>query len=212
MDNSFYKDLLNNNEKWVKEKVSEKPDFFTELAKGQNPQLLWIGCADSRVPANQIVGTEPGEIFVHRNIANLVVHSDLNMLSVVEYAVNVLKVKHIIVCGHYGCGGVQAAMGDNSYGIIDNWLINIKDVYHNHESDLNKLEKEEQRFDRLVDLNVYEQVQNLAKTTIVQNAWKNNQNLKIHGWVYELKTGKIKDLNIEMKNSSDLNKIYKFDL
>ncbi|MEN8125796.1 MAG: carbonate dehydratase [Bacteroidota bacterium] len=212
MDNSFYKDLLNNNEKWVKEKVSEKPDFFTELAKGQNPQLLWIGCADSRVPANQIVGTEPGEIFVHRNIANLVVHSDLNMLSVVEYAVNVLKVKHIIVCGHYGCGGVQAAMGDNSYGIIDNWLINIKDVYHNHESDLNKLEKEEERFDRLVDLNVYEQVQNLAKTTIVQNAWKNNQNLKIHGWVYELKTGKIKDLNIEMKNSSDLNKIYKFDL
>ena len=212
MDNSFYKNLFKNNEKWVQKQLSNDPEFFNNLSKGQNPQLLWIGCADSRVPANEIIGASSGEVFVHRNIANLVVPNDLNILSVVEYAVNVLKIKHIIVCGHYGCGGVQAAMGDNSYGIIDNWLINIKDVYHNHENDLNKLKKEDERFDRLVELNVYEQVQNLAKTTIVQKAWKKDQKLYIHGWVYELKTGKIKDLNIDMNNSSDQNKIYKFDL
>jgi carbonic anhydrase len=144
MASQFYKKLIDNNTKWVQEKTSENPDFFKELSKGQQPPLLWIGCADSRVPPNQIVGTDPGEIFVHRNIANLVVHNDLNMLSVLEYAVNVLKVKHVIVCGHYGCGGVQAAMGDHSYGIIDNWLINIKDVYHNHKNELNKLEKEDE--------------------------------------------------------------------
>lgn len=212
MASQFYKKLIDNNTKWVQEKTSENPDFFKELSKGQQPPLLWIGCADSRVPPNQIVGTDPGEIFVHRNIANLVVHNDLNMLSVLEYAVNVLKVKHVIVCGHYGCGGVQAAMGDHSYGIIDNWLINIKDVYHNHKNELNKLEKEDERFDRLVELNVHEQVQNLAKTTIVQSAWKNKQDLKIHGWIFELETGKIKDLNIDMNTNKDLNKIFKFDL
>ncbi len=212
MASQFYKKLIDNNTKWVHEKISKNPDFFNKLAKGQQPPLLWIGCADSRVPPNQIVGTDPGEIFVHRNIANLVVHNDLNMLSVLEYAVNVLKVKHVIVCGHYGCGGVQAAMGDHSYGIIDNWLINIKDVYHNHKNELNKLEKEDERFDRLVELNVHEQVQNLAKTTIVQSAWKNKQDLKIHGWIFELETGKIKDLNIDMNTNKDLNKIFKFDL
>ncbi len=212
MASQFYKKLIDNNTKWVQEKTLENPDFFKELSKGQQPPLLWIGCADSRVPPNQIVGTDPGEIFVHRNIANLVVHNDLNMLSVLEYAVNVLKVKHVIVCGHYGCGGVQAAMGDHSYGIIDNWLINIKDVYHNHKNELNKLEKEDERFDRLVELNVHEQVQNLAKTTIVQSAWKNKQDLKIHGWIYELETGNIKDLNIDMNANKDLNKIFKFDL
>ncbi len=212
MASQFYKKLIDNNTKWVQEKTLENPDFFKELSKGQQPPLLWIGCADSRVPPNQIVGTDPGEIFVHRNIANLVVHNDLNMLSVLEYAVNVLKVKHVIVCGHYGCGGVQAAMGDHSYGIIDNWLINIKDVYHNHKNELIKLEKEDERFDRLVELNVHEQVQNLAKTTIVQSAWKNKQDLKIHGWIFELETGKIKDLNIDMNTNKDLNKIFKFDL
>ena len=212
MASQFYKKLIDNNTKWVHEKISKNPDFFKKLSKGQQPPLLWIGCADSRVPPNQIVGTDPGEIFVHRNIANLVVHNDLNMLSVLEYAVNVLKVKHVIVCGHYGCGGVQAAMGDHSYGIIDNWLINIKDVYHNHKNELNKLEKEDERFDRLVELNVHEQVQNLAKTTIVQSAWKNKQDLKIHGWIFELETGKIKDLNIDMNTNKDLNKIFKFDL
>ncbi len=212
MASQFYKKLIDNNTKWVQEKTLENPDFFKELSKGQQPPLLWIGCADSRVPPNQIVGADPGEIFVHRNIANLVVHNDLNMLSVLEYAVNVLKVKHVIVCGHYGCGGVQAAMGDHSYGIIDNWLINIKDVYHNHENDLNKIKKEEERFDRLVEINVHEQVQNLAKTTIVQNAWKNKQDLKIHGWIYELKTGNIKDLEIDMNNNSDLKNIFHYDL
>lgn len=212
MASQFYKKLIDNNTKWVQEKTLENPDFFKELSKGQQPPLLWIGCADSRVPPNQIVGADPGEIFVHRNIANLVVHNDLNMLSVLEYAVNVLKIKHVIVCGHYGCGGVQAAMGDHSYGIIDNWLINIKDVYHNHENDLNKIKKEEERFDRLVEINVHEQVQNLAKTTIVQNAWKNKQDLKIHGWIYELKTGNIKDLEIDMNNNSDLKNIFHYDL
>ncbi len=212
MSTELYKTLIENNKKWMESKLEIDSDYFTNLAKGQSPPLLWIGCADSRVPANEIIGAGPGKVFVHRNIANLVVLSDLNMLSVLEYAVNVLKVKHIIVCGHYGCGGVQAAMGDHSYGIIDNWLINIKDVYHNHKNDLNKLENEEERFDRLVELNVHEQVQNLAKTTIVQNAWKNKQDLKIYGWIFELKTGKIKDLNIGMNNASDLNNIFKFDL
>lgn len=210
MDKSFYQNLFRKNENWVEKKLSDNPDFFKKSATNQQPPLLWIGCADSRVPPNQIIEADPGEIFVHRNIANLVVLSDLNMLSVLAYAVNVLKVKHVIVCGHYGCGGVQAAMGDQSFGIIDDWLKNIKDVYHNHKNELDKFEKEDQRFNRLVELNVYEQVQNLTKTTIVQNAWKNKQNLQIHGWIYELNTGKIKDLKIDKNKNLDIDTNYKF--
>ncbi len=180
----FYKKIIENNKKWVEEKLQISPDFFNNLAEGQNPPLLWIGCSDSRVPANEIIGAEPGEVFVHRNIANMVVHSDMNMLSVLDYAVNALKVKHVIVCGHYGCGGVKAAMGNSSIGIIDNWIRHIKDVYRFHHKELDAIEDEKLRFNRFVELNVKEQVLDLAKTSIVQSAWKNGQELSIHGWVY----------------------------
>jgi len=209
---SYYKSLLDNNKKWVEEKLSEDSKFFKNLAKGQNPPILWIGCADSRVPANQIIGAQPGEVFVHRNIANLVVHTDMNMLSVLDYAVNVLKVDHVIVCGHYGCGGVQAAMTNNSFGIIDNWIRHLKDVYRFHNEELDEIENEKEKFDRFVELNVVEQVYDLAKTSIVQNAWKNNNNLSIHGWVYALHNGLIKDLNVTFNNDSQLNETYKLIL
>ena len=212
MEKSFYKTLFENNEKWITEQLDRDPEFFNNLAKGQSPKLLWIGCADSRVPANQIIGMPPGEVFVHRNIANMVVHSDMNMLSVLDYAVNVLKVEHIIVCGHYGCGGVQAAMSNNSYGVIDNWIRHIKDVYRFHQDELDGIDNENTKFDRFVELNVVEQVYDLAKTSIVQNAWKNNQELRIHGWVYSLHTGKINDLKLNFKNNSELNDVYKLDL
>ena len=170
-----YEKLLLQNKSWVTEKIDQDENYFIHLAELQKPEFLWIGCSDSRVPANEVTNTEPGEIFVHRNIANLVVNTDLNMLSVLKYAVEVLKVKHIIVCGHYGCGGVKAAFSNHSLGLIDKWLRNIKDVYRIHQDEINHIEGEEKKINRLVELNVQEQVMNLAKTSIVQNAWKHQQ-------------------------------------
>jgi carbonic anhydrase len=210
MEKSYQK-LLSNNKAWANEKTRVEPDFFDKLSKGQTPEYLWIGCSDSRVPANEITGTNPGEIFVHRNIANMVVHSDMNMLSVLSYAVEVLKVKHIIVCGHYGCGGVIAAMGNKQFGLIDNWLRHIKDVYRLHQSELDAITDIEERGRKLVELNVIEQVNDLGKTSIVQNAWKNKQDLHLHGWVYDINDGIINDLGVNIKGTDDMLAVYKFD-
>lgn len=207
-----YKVLLSNNKKWVVKQLSKDPDYFENLAKGQSPEYLWIGCSDSRVPANEVTGTNPGDIFVHRNIANMVVHSDMNFLSVLSYAVEVLKVKHIIVCGHYGCGGVLAAMGNKQFGLIDNWLRHIKDVYRTYYKELEAIEDKVERGNRFVEINVMEQVLGLGKTSIVQNAWKNNQPLHLHGWVYDLHSGLIKDLDVTIKGVTDLHDIYQFDI
>lgn len=211
MSKEFYKKLIDNNKEWVAQQTAQDPEFFTNLAKGQNPPLLWIGCADSRVPANQITGTKPGEVFVHRNIANMVIHTDMNMLSVLDYAVGALQVKHIIICGHYGCGGVQAAMSNKSLGLINNWVRHIKDVYKMNQEELNAISDEKARFDRMVELNVKEQVHDLAKTSIIQRAWKNGQDLQLHGWVYGLHDGLVKDLNVSMSNADNLEEVFKFD-
>ena len=205
------KNLLENNKNWVANKLAIDPTYFEKLSNSQNPEYLWIGCSDSRVPANQITGTLPGDIFVHRNIANMVVHSDMNMLSVLSYAVEVLKVKHIIVCGHYGCGGVLAAMENKQFGLIDNWLRHIKDVYRYHHKELDAIEDTTQRARRFVEVNVMEQVHDLCKTSIVQNAWKNNQPLHVHGWVYDIHDGIIKDLNVSFTCTKDLHKVYHLD-
>jgi carbonic anhydrase len=205
----IYKSLLEGNKHWVEEKLKEDPDFFNTLAKGQSPQVLWIGCSDSRVPANEITGTKPGDIFVHRNIANMVVHTDMNMLSVLDYAVNVLKVRHVIVCGHYGCGGVRAAMSNNQFGLIDNWLRTIKDVYRLHAEELDKIEDEEERFNRFVEINVMEQVFDLSKTSIIQNAWRERNSPYIHGWAYSLNTGLITDLGVTFDSTTKMPSIYK---
>ncbi len=204
----FYKKILDNNKKWVENKLAISPNYFKNLADGQNPPLLWIGCSDSRVPANEIIGAEPGEVFVHRNIANMVVHSDMNMLSVLDYAVNALKVKHVIVCGHYGCGGVRAAMGNSSIGIIDNWIRHIKDVYRFHQKELDAIENEKERFNKFVEINVKEQVMDLAKTSIVQNAWNSGQELTLHGWVYGLNDGYVTDLGVNFSCDKDLDDVY----
>jgi carbonic anhydrase len=206
-----YKRLLENNKEWVTKQLNINPDFFEDLAKGQSPEYLWIGCSDSRVPANEITGTKSGEIFVHRNIANMVVHSDMNMLSVLSYAVEVLKVKHVIVCGHYGCGGVNAAMGNKQFGLIDNWLRHLKDVYRIHAKELDGIESEVQRSRRFVEVNVMEQVLDLGKTSIVQNAWKTDQNLHLHGWVYDIRDGIIKDLDVTITGVQDLHNVYHLD-
>lgn len=206
-----YQILLQNNKDWVREQNEKNPSFFEQLSEGQNPEYLWIGCSDSRVPANQITGTVPGQIFVHRNIANMVVHSDMNMLSVLSYAVEVLKVKHVIVCGHYGCGGVIAAMGSKQFGLIDNWLRHIKDVYRYHHKELDSITSEVERARRFVELNVMEQVHDLGKTSIVQNAWMNDQQLHIHGWVYDIADGLIKDLGVTFRSTKDLHKVYHLD-
>lgn len=208
--NLFYR-LLDGNSKWVQERIQQDPMYFQKMAKGQSPKFLWIGCSDSRVPSNEITNTEPGEMFVHRNIANMVVHTDINLLSVLQYAVDVLKVKHVIVCGHYGCGGVMAAMGQKNYGLIDNWLRNIKDVYRIYEKELENIEDEEQKFNRLVELNVIEQVNNLSKTSVIQEAWKSDKFPILHAWVYDLSTGRIKNLNVNVE-SEDLSAIYRYDL
>jgi carbonic anhydrase len=208
---AFYKKLLDNNKSWVADKLAVDPDFFNKLAEGQSPPLLWIGCADSRVPANEIIGAKPGEVFVHRNIANMVVHSDMNVLSVLDYAVNALKVKHIIVCGHYGCGGVAAAMGNQPIGIIDNWIRHIKDVYRFHEDELNAITDKTDRFNRFVELNVVEQVFDLAKTSIVQAAWNSGQEVWIHGWVYGVGSGVVKDLDVSFKDNSQLKAVHRLD-
>jgi carbonic anhydrase len=208
----FYNQLLANNKQWVQSKLDKDPEYFKKLARGQKPPVLWIGCADSRVPANEIIGAEPGDVFVHRNIANMVVHSDMNMLSVLDYAVNVLEVKHIIVCGHYGCGGVQTAMTNKHVGLIDNWIRHIKDVYRFHQEELNAIADEKLRFNRFVELNVVEQVLDLAKTSIVQGAWERNQEVHVHGWVYDISDGLIKDLDITIRDNSSLSQVYQLDL
>lgn len=207
----FYKKILDNNKEWVESNLAKDPNYFKDLSNGQNPPLLWIGCSDSRVPANEITGTRAGEVFVHRNIANLVIHTDMNMLSVLDYAVNALKVKHVLVCGHYGCGGVKAAMGNESIGVIDNWIRNIKDVYRVHNEELSAIEDEDKKFNRMVELNVIEQVYNLAKTSIVQNAWNNGQELYLHGWVYGLNSGYVTDLNVNFSNNSELDTMFKLN-
>lgn len=207
----YYNQLLANNKAWVEKNLNEDPEFFSRLANGQQPPLLWIGCADSRVPANEIIGAQPGEVFVHRNIANMVVHTDMNMLSVLDYAVNVLKVKHVIVCGHYGCGGIKAAMTNQHFGLIDNWIRHIKDVYRFHQTELNAIQNEELRFNRFVELNVIEQVMDLAKTSIIQSAWENGQELEIHGWVYDIKDGYINDLKVTFDSEEKLAKVYQLD-
>lgn len=212
MEKAFYNQLLDNNKLWVANKLEADPHFFDKLANGQQPPLLWIGCADSRVPANEIIGAQPGEVFVHRNIANMVIHSDMNMLSVLDYAVNILKVKHVIVCGHYGCGGVKAAMGSETYGLIDNWIRHIKDVYRFHHQELNLISNEIDRFNRFVELNVIEQVHDLAKTSIVQNAWKSGQILSLHGWVYGVGSGVIKDLGVNVDSEIDLEEVYQLNI
>lgn len=204
----LYHKLLDGNKRWVQEKLAGDPGYFEKLSKGQTPQFLWIGCSDSRVPATEITGMQPGDIFVHRNIANMVVHSDMNMLSVLDYAVNILNVRHVIVCGHYGCGGVDAAMKNEQYGLVDNWLRFIKDVYRLHTDELDAIESRDARFDRFVELNVIEQVFDLSKTSIIQNAWRQRNEPKIHGWVYSLKTGIIKDLGVSMDNAKAMPNIY----
>ncbi len=209
---NFYKSLLDNNKVWVSKNLEKDPEFFNRLANGQQPPLLWIGCSDSRVPANEIIGAQPGEVFVHRNIANMVIHTDISMLSVLDYAVNVLNVKHIIVCGHYGCGGVQAAMGNKNIGLIDNWIRHIKDVYRHHATELNSIDGEKDRFNRFVELNVVEQVFDLAKTSIVQGTWKKKKELHIHGWVYDISDGLINDLEVTIRNNETLGEVYKLDI
>jgi carbonic anhydrase len=206
-----YEKLLQDNKTWAQEMTDENPDYFNRLAEIQKPEFLWIGCSDSRVPADRITGTQPGEIFVHRNIANLVIHTDVNLLSVLDFAVNHLQIKHVIVCGHYGCGGVKAAMTNHDYNYVLNmWLRNIKDVYRLYEDELNNIKDEEERVNRLVELNVREQVMKLAKTSIIQRAWKYDQRPTLHGWVYGLKDGIIKSL-FDMPPGSEMIDIYKYD-
>lgn len=205
-----YEKLLLENKAWAQEKIATSPDYFKHLADIQTPEFLWIGCSDSRVPANEITNTEPGQMFVHRNIANMVVHTDLNMLSVLQYAVEYLKVDHVIVTGHYGCGGVKAALTNKNYGIINKWLRNIKEVYRIHKAEIDELETEEQKVDRLVELNVIEQVNNLAKTSIIQSAWQKHQRPMLHGWVYGLKDGILTEV-LKMDPNTPLDPIYMFD-
>lgn len=196
--------------KWVENTKKFNPDFFTKLSKSQKPEFLWIGCSDSRVPATEITNTLPGSIFVQRNIANMVVHTDSNLLSVVNYAVKVLKVKHIIVCGHYGCGGVLAAMSNKNFGFLDNWLLHIKDSYRYHQKELDAIENEEERGERYVELNILEQVRNLAKVSFIQEEWDNGDFPIIHGWVYSLKDGLIKDLGYTLNSADQLDGVYQY--
>jgi carbonic anhydrase len=206
---SSYEKLIQGNKLFAETKLFKDPEYFSRLSKGQTPEYLWIGCSDSRVPANEITSTQSGEIFVHRNIANLVVHTDTNMLSVLEYAVRYLRVNHIMVVGHYGCGGVLTALTNNYHGYVDNWLRNIKDVYFKYSDELNAIEDFQERARRLTELNVIEQVRNLAKTTIVQAAWAERP-LHLHGWVYGLDNGLIKDLAVIHNSSEDIDPIYRY--
>jgi carbonic anhydrase len=196
---------------WAESIKKIHPDFFQKLSEQQAPEYLWIGCSDSRVPANEIVGLMPGEIFVHRNVANIVVHTDVNCLSVLQYAVDVLKVKHIMVVGHYGCGGVRAAMGNQKLGLIDNWLLNIKDIYRQHREKLEAISDEAKRLSLLCELNVVEQVNNVCHTSIVQDAWDRDQPLAVHGWIYSLRNGGLKDLNVCMTGKGQLDDIYRIE-
>ena len=203
--------LILNNKVWAQEKLEDDPDYFINLAREQKPEFLWIGCSDSRVPANEVIGAEPGELFVHRNIANMVVPTDMNLLSVLQYAVEELKVSHIIVCGHYGCGGVKAAMANQHLGMLNNWLQNIKDVYKSHEAEIKAFASEDERLHRMVELNVVQQVYNLAKTSIIQMAWQNRQAPLIHGWVYGLDNGIIRRI-VEMNHETPVGDIYRYNL
>ena len=205
-----YEKLLLANKAWIQERTQLQPDYFEKLAKDQRPEFLWIGCSDSRVPAEEVTGTQPGELFVHRNIANVVVHTDLNLLSVLNYAVEYLEINHIIVCGHYGCGGVRAAMTHRNFGLLNKWLRNIKDVYHAHTDELSLFEEGERRSNRLVELNVIEQVHNLTRTSIVQKAWHQHKRPTVHGWVYEMKTGKLHDL-VRVEPGTQLEDVYRYD-
>lgn len=206
-----YEKLLLENRAWAKEKVEDDPNFFSRLEHLQTPEFLWIGCSDSRVPANEITGTQPGEIFVHRNIANLVINTDVNVLSVLEYAVEVLKVKHIIVCGHYGCGGVKAALTNHDHKqVLNMWLRNIKDIYRLHRQEMEKYPEGEERVNRLIELTVREQVMNLAKTSIIQKAWKHEQRPHLHGWVYSLSNGIINPV-FEMQAGTHIDPVYEYD-
>lgn len=208
-DQITYEGLLQGNKDWVAATLKEDPAFFDRLSAGQTPPVLWIGCSDSRVPANQITNTMPGDIFVHRNIANVVTHTDMNMLSVLDYSVNVLKVKHVVVCGHYGCGGIAAALSDNQVGLIDNWLRNIKDVYRIHEREMSTIKDPLRRSDRLVELNAIEGAANVMSTSIVQNAWLSGQELSVHAWVYSLRTGLITDLKVSASSAEDIAPVFK---
>ncbi|MCC9606411.1 carbonate dehydratase [Blastopirellula sp. JC732] len=201
--------LMANNRAWAESVLKEDPEFFAHLAKGQKPEILWIGCADSRVPANQIIGLKPGDVFVHRNIANVVVHSDFNCQSVIEYAVSVLRVKHIIVCGHYSCGGVKAAAEDHHVGLIDGWLRHIRDVRQKHDDLLQRISSDEKRIDRLCELNVVEQALNVSHSTVVQEAWAHGQQLAVHGWIYSINNGLINDLNVTIDSPSEIATAYR---
>jgi carbonic anhydrase len=196
--------LFENNKTWATEISAQNPDFFSGLASQQSPEYLWIGCSDSRVPANEIVGLLPGELFVHRNVANLVIHTDMNCLSVLQYAVDSLKIKHVIVCGHYGCGGVAAAMEETPHGLVDNWLRHIRDIHHRHHLQLENIPNEHDRLKRLCELNVVEQVVNVCNTTIIQDAWRNGQVISVHGWIYGLADGMLKDLDVTVTSSQEL--------
>jgi carbonic anhydrase len=206
-----YEKLLLENKAWAAEKLSDDPEYFDRLVHLQTPEFLWIGCSDSRVPANEITGTQPGEIFVHRNVANLVINTDVNLLSVLDYAVNHLKVKHVIVCGHYGCGGIKAAITNHDFkAVLNMWLRNIKDVYRIHRAELDAINNEDMKENRLVELNVQEQIFNLAKTSIIQRAWRNEQRPHLHGWVYGLKDGLIKPV-CEMNAGTHIDPLYEYD-
>lgn len=206
-----YLQLLQNNKQWAHANVKGNEDFFEKLSYEQRPDFLWIGCSDSRVPANEVTGIKPGELFVHRNIANVVIQTDMNLLSVLYYAVDILKVKHVILCGHYGCGGVSCAMQNKDFGFVNNWLRSIKEVYAKHKVELEKISNRKKREDRLVELNVIEQIHNLAKTRIVQRAWKHGS-LQLHGWVYDCKTGMIDDLKHSISKPKSLEKIFRYHL
>ncbi len=195
--------LFNNNRRWVKQMIKGQPDFFKNLAQGQTPDYLWIGCSDSRVPANEIIGLGAGKLFVHRNIANLVVHTDMNCLSVLQYAVEVLKVKHVIVCGHYGCGGVKAAIENHTHGLVDNWLRHIRDLFQHYTEEINSIKNPEKKLNRLCELNVQKQVFNVSNSTIVHAAWSKGQSLSIHGWIFNIETGFLKDLNLTVSSNKE---------
>ncbi|MBF0573806.1 MAG: carbonate dehydratase [Desulfamplus sp.] len=199
--------LFDNNQNWVSKIIRSDPQFFQKLSQQQSPKFLWIGCSDSRVPANEIVGLLPGEMFVHRNVANIVIHSDMNCLSVIQYAIEVLKIKHIIVCGHYGCGGVRAAIANCSHGLIDNWLGHIRDIYRIRQKELMQITDDKKRVDRLCELNVMEQVKNVGNTTFVRDAWAKGESIVIHGWIYAISNGLLKDLNFSISSTKELNEL-----
>ena len=202
-------ELFDNNKRWVAGITRQEPEFFSDLAKQQNPEYLWIGCSDSRVPANTIIGLKPGEVFVHRNVANLVVHTDLNCLSVIQYAVDVLHVKHIIVCGHFGCGGIKAALSNRDYGLVDNWLRNVQDIAHKHRTEMESVSDPDAKCDLLCQLNVREQVANVCHTTILQDAWKRKQPVSVHGLIYKIQDGLLQDLQIHVSGQDQIPPIYR---